>query len=170
MFGSLNRNGSCSLRIGSRFGRRPTLAAPRGQSATSARAEHPVLSGLAAKKQTAKKSTGTKTTTPKTKARKSSADAKTTARKKTAAKKAKSASKLSALKAAARVLSESGQPMTCREMIEAMAAGSYWTSPAGKTPANTLYSAILRQIDTKGKESRFRKVDRGQFALTKSGR
>ena len=43
--------------------------------------------------------------------------------------------KLSALSAAARVLEETGQAMTCQEMIAAMAAKGYWTSPGGKTPA-----------------------------------
>ena len=60
----------------------------------------------------------------------------------------KTAGKLSALEAAVRVWAEAGQPMTCREMIDAMAAQKYWTSPAGKTPANTLYAAILRETQT----------------------
>jgi hypothetical protein len=30
----------------------------------------------------------------------------------------------------------------------------------------TLYSAILREINTKGKESRFKKTDKGKFAVT----
>ena len=38
-------------------------------------------------------------------------------------------------------------------------------SPNGQTPAATLYSAILREINTKGKESRFKKADRGLFAI-----
>ncbi len=75
------------------------------------------------------------------------------------------AKKLSALDAAARVLGESGQAMTCKELIEAMAAKGYWTSPAGKTPHATLYAAILREITTKAKESRFTKTERGKFAL-----
>src|SRR5262245_36553152 len=75
--------------------------------------------------------------------------------------------KLSALDAAVRVLEESGQPMTCGEMIEAMAATGYWTSPGGKTPAATLYSSILRELQTKGNEARFTKTDRGKFALAK---
>ena len=54
------------------------------------------------------------------------------------------AKKTSALDAAARVLEEAGQPMTCPEMIEAIAKKGYWTSPGGATPAATLYSAILR--------------------------
>jgi hypothetical protein len=74
------------------------------------------------------------------------------------------AKKPSALDAALRVLEESGQPMTCPEMIEAMAAKGYWTSPGGKTPAATLYSAILRETQTKGDASRFMKTERGRFA------
>jgi len=74
--------------------------------------------------------------------------------------------KLSALDAAAKVLDETGQPMPCREMIEAMAQKGYWSSPGGKTPASTLYSGITKEIATKGKESRFRKIDRGRFART----
>jgi hypothetical protein len=73
--------------------------------------------------------------------------------------------KLSALDAAARVLGESGQAMNCQEMIEAMAAKGYWTSPAGKTPGATLSSAILRELKMKGTDARFRKTERGKFAL-----
>ena len=84
-------------------------------------------------------------------------------RKKSAEAKAK---KLSALAAAAQVLAETGQPMACKEMIEAMAQKGYWSSPGGKTPSATLYSAITKEISTKGKESRFKKTDRGRFART----
>ena len=59
------------------------------------------------------------------------------------------------------------EPMTTRQMIEAMAAKGYWSSPNGQTPAATLYSAILRQINTQGKDARFKKTDRGQFALNR---
>src|SRR5438445_4507232 len=72
---------------------------------------------------------------------------------------------LSALAAAVRVLSASGQALTCPELIQAMAAKGYWTSPAGKTPAATLYAAIAREIKTKKEASRFRKAERGKFAL-----
>lgn len=74
------------------------------------------------------------------------------------------AKKLSALDAAAKVLAEAGQPMSCKEMVEAMAKKDYWSSPGGKTPSATLYSGILKEITTKGKESRFKKTDRGRFA------
>jgi len=73
--------------------------------------------------------------------------------------------KLSAVAAAARVLSESGQAMTCPELIANMAAKGYWTSPAGKTPAATLYAALAREIHTKKQAARFRKTERGKFAL-----
>jgi hypothetical protein len=72
--------------------------------------------------------------------------------------------KLSALDAAAKVLAEEGRAMTCKEMIEVMAAKGYWTSPKGATPHGTLYSAILRELTTKGNAARFQKVERGKFA------
>jgi hypothetical protein len=74
------------------------------------------------------------------------------------------AKKLTAIDAAAKVLGENGQAMNCKEMIEAMAEKKLWTSPGGKTPAATLYSAILREIGTKGKDARFNKTERGKFA------
>jgi hypothetical protein len=79
---------------------------------------------------------------------------------------AASSSKLSALDAAAKVLQEAGQAMNCQEMIQAMAAKGYWTSPAGQTPSATLYSAILRELKTKGGQARFHKTARGQFRAT----
>ena len=69
-----------------------------------------------------------------------------------------------ALDAAARVLAESGQAMSCGALIAAMAAKGYWTSPAGKTPSSTLYAAMAREIKVKGAAARFRKTERGMFA------
>jgi hypothetical protein len=51
-------------------------------------------------------------------------------------------------------------------MIEAMGKKGYWTSPGGKTPHATLYSAILRELKAKGKEARFKKTERGKFTAT----
>src|SRR5437588_13069514 len=73
---------------------------------------------------------------------------------------------LSCLNAAAKVLAEKGEPMSCKEMIDAMAAKGYWTTPGGKTPHATLYSSIAREIRDKGKDSRFKKSERGKFAST----
>ena len=80
--------------------------------------------------------------------------------------KAETPKKLSALDAAAQVLAASKEPLNAKQMIEAMAAKGLWSSPGGKTPHATLYSAILREIGTKGKEARFKKTDRGHFTAT----
>ena len=90
---------------------------------------------------------------------------------KTPAKKTKPAKdkKMSALDAAAKVLGETGQPMTSGELIEAMAKKGYWSSPNGQTPGATLYAAMIREIGKKGKESRFAKTERGKFERTKAG-
>jgi len=78
--------------------------------------------------------------------------------------------RLSALNAAVKVLEErdpADGPLSCAQMIERMAAKGYWTPVrGGKTPANTLYAAILREINTKGEDSRFEKVERGKFTLS----
>ena len=74
------------------------------------------------------------------------------------------AAKLSALDAAALVLRQSGQPMSCPELIEQMAAKGYWSSPKGKTPASTLYAAMMREVQLKGAASRFVKTGPGRFA------
>jgi hypothetical protein len=73
--------------------------------------------------------------------------------------------KLSAVAAAAKILAETGRAMTCKELIAAMAAQGYWTSPAGKTPEATLYAALAREIKVKKDQARFRKSGRGTFAL-----
>ena len=108
-----------------------------------------------------------KTTTKKTATQKPTS-AKQAPAKKSAAKKAPAKpadKKLSAIDAAAKVLSEAKEPLTAKQMIEQMAAKGYWTSPGGKTPAATLYAAILRDIQRKGDDSRFQKADRGLFTL-----
>jgi hypothetical protein len=78
---------------------------------------------------------------------------------------AKTVKRMSCLDAAAKLLTETGQPMTCQELIAAMAAKGYWTSPAGKTPQATLYAGIVREMRTKKERARFRKMAPGRFAL-----
>jgi hypothetical protein len=80
-------------------------------------------------------------------------------------KKAKPDGKMSALDAAAKVLADAGEPMNTKAMIEVMAAKNLWTSPGGATPWATLYSAIAREINEKGADARFVKVERGHFAV-----
>ena len=72
--------------------------------------------------------------------------------------------KLSCVAAALKVLSEAIEPMNAQEMFTAMTEAGYWTSPGGKTPHATLYSAILREL-TKGDDSRFVKTERGRFTI-----
>ena len=76
------------------------------------------------------------------------------------------AKKVSALDAAAKVLVEQGKPMNCPELIEEMSRKGYWTSPNGATPLATLYAAIAREINVKGKDARFVKAERGKFAAS----
>ena len=77
--------------------------------------------------------------------------------------------RLSALDAAAQVLKGAGKPMRAQELIALMQERGLWKSPAGRTPASTLYAAMLREAAAKGSDSRFRKVDRGLFASNKAG-
>ena len=68
------------------------------------------------------------------------------------------------LSAAAAVLERSDAPMSVKAMIEAAKSEGLWSPGSGKTPEQTLYSAIIREIKDKGDASRFRKAGRGLFA------
>ncbi len=109
----------------------------------------------------------TKNSTPskKTKRTKTERAKRPLAKSATSAKRAKKAKgAMSGLDAAARVLQETGAAMSCQAMLEVMLAKGYW-STGGQTPAATIYSALVREIAGKGKQARFKKVDRGLFAL-----
>ena len=85
---------------------------------------------------------------------------------KPAAKESKPADKkMSQIEAAAAALAKSKQPMNCQAMVEAMQVQGLWSTPGGATPEATLYASILREINGKGKDARFKKVDRGLFDL-----
>jgi len=77
--------------------------------------------------------------------------------------------KLGLVSAAILVLEDAGADaaMNCHELVKQATERGLWQPRAGKTPANTLYAAILREINDKGEASRFRKTDRGKFALNK---
>ena len=105
-----------------------------------------------------KKTTATTATKKNTRAAAKPAAIKATeAKAKPAAPKAEGKSKLSLLSAAAAVLAESGEPLNCKRMIELAKERGLWTPGAGKTPEQTLYSAIMREIKDKGDAARFRK-------------
>lgn len=71
---------------------------------------------------------------------------------------------MSAIDAAAQVLREAGTSMDCKTLIAKMQEQKLWTSPGGKTPHATLYSAILREMQNRGAESRFAKATGGFVA------
>ena len=109
----------------------------------------------------------TKKTNTKKAASRKKATKKTLAKASRAKPAKQAAGKLSAINAAAKVLGETKKALNCKGLVEAMADKGYWKSPGGQTPDRTLYSAILREINNKGKQSRFKKADRGQFALNR---
>ena len=81
--------------------------------------------------------------------------------------KAAPAKGLSLLSAAAAVLEQSDEPMSVRAMIETAKDRGLWTPGSGKTPEQTLYSAIIREMKDKGDAARFRKEGRGRFAFSR---
>ncbi|HUW31943.1 MAG TPA: HTH domain-containing protein [Planctomycetota bacterium] len=72
--------------------------------------------------------------------------------------------------AAIQILADAGAnaAMNCHELVRLATERGLWQPRAGKTPANTLYAAILREIRDKGQASRFRKTERGKFSLNKT--
>ena len=74
--------------------------------------------------------------------------------------------KLSLINAAVQVLGTAAEPMNCKQMVEQITAKKLWSSDAA-TPHATLYSAILRELQNKGDDARFTKVERGRFTLAK---
>jgi hypothetical protein len=76
---------------------------------------------------------------------------------------------MSLMDAAVDILSKgTGDPMRCKDIVDLAIKRSLWAPRTGKTPASTLYAAILREIVTKGDTSRFVKTERGRFALKDS--
>ncbi len=71
---------------------------------------------------------------------------------------------MSGLDAAAKLLAEAGEPLNCKTLVERAIEKGLWKS-GGKTPAATLYAAILREITLKGDSARFIKTERGMFGL-----
>ncbi|MBL9032099.1 MAG: winged helix-turn-helix domain-containing protein [Phycisphaerae bacterium] len=83
------------------------------------------------------------------------------------AKKDAKPKRTSALDAAATVLAASKEPLNCKQIVAEMEAKGLWRSPGGRTPQATLYAAVIREIAAKGRESRFRKTDRGLFVAAR---
>ena len=68
---------------------------------------------------------------------------------------AKKEKKVSLLDLAAKILADTGEALNCKELV-AKAKETEWVS-TGKTPEQTLYSGIFREIKEKGEASRFKK-------------
>ena len=79
-----------------------------------------------------------------------------------------SAKKISLMDAAVAVLRENGKPMNTREMVKAAVEKGYWSPTACRTPEQTLYGSIFREIKTT-EEPRFRKsaTRKGSFEYAK---
>lgn len=89
-----------------------------------------------------------------------------TSKKAAAPKKEKPARKPSLLDHAAAILAKSKDPLNVKQIIEKVRSTTEWKTN-GKTPHATLYSALIREIANKGKDARFKKVERGLFAAAK---
>ena len=64
------------------------------------------------------------------------------------------------------MLGKAGEPLNGKAVVEGAFEADYRRSD-GKTPAATVYSAILREIQKKGDAARFRKVGSRLFELAK---
>ena len=73
--------------------------------------------------------------------------------------------RMSLMDAAVAVLKESGGPMNTREMVKAAAEKGYWTPTACKTPEQTLYGSIFREIKTKANPRIVKSDIKGKFRL-----
>lgn len=78
--------------------------------------------------------------------------------------------RVSLLDAAATVLADAKAPMQAKQIVEAVVERGLWTPGAGKTPHATLYAAVIREIAAKGRDARFKKVDRGLFTSNGGGK
>ena len=76
---------------------------------------------------------------------------------------AKPTKRMSLMDAAVAVLKESGEPMNTREMVKAAAEKGYWTPTACKTPEQTLYGSIFREIKTKAQPRIVKSEVKGKF-------
>jgi putative endonuclease len=74
--------------------------------------------------------------------------------------------KLSGLDAAAKVLVDMGVPMNAKQIMAEVLSRKLWET-SGATPESTIYAAMIREIAAKGKDSRFKKTERGLFTANK---
>ena len=75
--------------------------------------------------------------------------------------------RLSLLNAAVIVLKDAGpeHPMNCKEILEAIVARELWTPTNCKTPEQTLYGSIFREINTKEHPRILKSNVKGKFVI-----
>ena len=73
--------------------------------------------------------------------------------------------KLSLLDAAVEVLKTSGKPMNTREIVKAATESGLWIPTACRTPEQTLYGSIFREIATKENPRIVKAEQKGKFRL-----
>lgn len=77
--------------------------------------------------------------------------------------------RLSLLEAAIQALQAqpAGTALNTRELVELATASDLWANNGAKTPEQTLYSAIFREIAAKGRPRIIRSTQRGKFELNR---
>ena len=71
--------------------------------------------------------------------------------------------KKSLLTAAAEILQTTGEALSANELIVKVQEAGLWELQTGKTPANTLYAAILREMNSKENPRFARGEKKGTF-------
>jgi hypothetical protein len=70
----------------------------------------------------------------------------------------------SQLDAAIEILKDAKEPLTCKEIVRRMFERKIWET-SGRTPGATLSASMQRETAKRGKESRFRRAERGLYEL-----
>jgi hypothetical protein len=83
--------------------------------------------------------------------------------------KAKSAKYYTFKDAAFFVLSKARRPLRCSEILEKAQADGIIIQTQGKTPQNTLFSVLNKDIAASGDGSRFVKLGRGLYSVRTRG-
>ena len=79
----------------------------------------------------------------------------------------KSAQKMSLMDAAVEVLKTGGKPMNTRELVKAATDAGLWIPTACKTPEQTLYGSIFREIATKENPRIVKSEKKGKFEFAR---
>ena len=73
--------------------------------------------------------------------------------------------KMSLLNAAVEVLRQNGKPLNTREIVAKAVTDGLWNPTGAKTPNQTLYGSIFREIATKKSPRIVKSAEKGKFQL-----